>query len=84
MPIVSIDVAVGHVARTRRDLIGDAIEADGHGHAGRAKAAAGRCRPRRSKSGEVVIADIGIPADVIDQLEGPRIELLTREQMRAR
>ena len=40
------------------------------------------CRRRRSKSGEVVIADIGIPADVIDQLEGPRIELLTREQMR--
>jgi hydroxyethylthiazole kinase-like uncharacterized protein yjeF len=30
-----------------------------------------------------VIADIGIPADVIDQLEGPRIELLTRDQMRA-
>ena len=31
---------------------------------------------------EVVIADIGIPADVFDQLEGPQIELLTREQMR--
>ena len=38
--------------------------------------------PAESKSGEVVIADIGIPADVIEQLEGPRIELLTREQMR--
>ena len=30
----------------------------------------------------MVIADIGIPADVFDQLEGPQIELLTREQMR--
>ena len=38
--------------------------------------------PAEMKSGEVVIADIGIPADVIEQLEGPRIELLTREQMR--
>ena len=29
-----------------------------------------------------MIADIGIPAGVIDQLEGPQLELLTREQMR--
>ena len=38
--------------------------------------------PAEMKAGEVVIADIGIPADVIDQLEGPSIELLTRELMR--
>jgi NAD(P)H-hydrate epimerase len=39
--------------------------------------------PAEMKAGEVVIADIGIPAGVIDQLEGPRIDLLTRERMRA-
>ena len=38
--------------------------------------------PAEMKAGEVVIADIGIPGDVIDQLEGPIIDLLTRDQMR--
>jgi NAD(P)H-hydrate epimerase len=33
--------------------------------------------------GKLVIADIGIPQDVIDDLEGPRVELLTREAMRS-
>jgi NAD(P)H-hydrate epimerase len=34
-------------------------------------------------AGDVVIADIGIPESVIDDLDGPRVELLTREAMRA-
>jgi hydroxyethylthiazole kinase-like uncharacterized protein yjeF len=38
--------------------------------------------PAETRSGDVVIADIGIPADVIDALEGPRLELLTRAAMR--
>jgi NAD(P)H-hydrate epimerase len=38
--------------------------------------------PAEEKSGEVVIADIGIPAGIIEALEGQRIELLTREQIR--
>lgn len=40
--------------------------------------------PAERHAGEVVIADIGIPLPVIDQLEGPRIELLTRDAIRAR
>jgi NAD(P)H-hydrate epimerase len=32
--------------------------------------------------GDLVIADIGIPASVIDELDGPWLELLTRERMR--
>lgn len=38
--------------------------------------------PAEQKAGEVVIADIGIPYDIIEALEGQRIELLTRDQMR--
>ena len=38
--------------------------------------------PAEQKSGEVVIADIGIPHEVFETLEGPRIELLTRDSMR--
>ena len=38
--------------------------------------------PAEQKAGEVVIADIGIPAEVIEALEGPRVELLTRDSIR--
>jgi hydroxyethylthiazole kinase-like uncharacterized protein yjeF len=39
--------------------------------------------PAERRAGDLVIADIGIPSDIIEQLEGPRIELLTRDAMRA-
>src|SRR5213594_1151525 len=39
--------------------------------------------PAEARAGDVVIADIGIPGDVIDGLDGPYIELLTREDVRA-
>ena len=38
--------------------------------------------PGETRAGDIVIADIGIPADVIENLEGPRIALLTRHGMR--
>lgn len=38
--------------------------------------------PAEARAGDIVIADIGIPADVLDTLDGPRIELLTRGSMR--
>jgi ADP-dependent NAD(P)H-hydrate dehydratase / NAD(P)H-hydrate epimerase len=38
--------------------------------------------PAETHAGDIVIADIGIPAGVIDSLEGPRVELLTRASMR--
>ncbi len=80
VPIVSIDIPSGMSADSA-DLIGDAIEATVTVTLGAPKMPL-VLPPAESKSGEVVIADIGIPADVIDQLEGPRLELLTREQMR--
>ena len=33
--------------------------------------------PGDTRTGELVVADIGIPADIIDEAEGPRLELLT-------
>ena len=38
--------------------------------------------PGEARVGEVVVADIGIPLDVIDALDGPRVELLTPEDLR--
>ena len=38
--------------------------------------------PGETRAGDIVIADIGIPAAVIDAVEGPRVELLTRQEMR--
>jgi ADP-dependent NAD(P)H-hydrate dehydratase / NAD(P)H-hydrate epimerase len=38
--------------------------------------------PGEAQAGSIVVADIGIPPEVIDNLPGPRIELLTREGMR--
>ena len=81
VPIVSIDMPSGMSADTS-DLIGDAIDATVTVTLGAPKLPL-MLPPAESKSGEVVIADIGIPADVFDQLEGPHIELLTREQMRS-
>jgi ADP-dependent NAD(P)H-hydrate dehydratase / NAD(P)H-hydrate epimerase len=80
VPIVSIDMPSGMSADTC-DLIGDAIEATVTVTLGAPKLPL-ILPPAESKSGEVVVADIGIPADVFEQLEGPYIELLTREQMR--
>ena len=34
--------------------------------------------PAETHAGDIVIADIGIPGDVIERLDGPRVELLTR------
>jgi NAD(P)H-hydrate epimerase len=38
--------------------------------------------PGEAQAGSIVVADIGIPPEVIDNLAGPRLELLTREAMR--
>src|SRR5688572_32097279 len=38
--------------------------------------------PADTHAGDLVIADIGIPSPVLDEVEGPYLELLTRERMR--
>src|SRR5918993_384183 len=81
VPIVAIDIPSGMSADTS-DVIGDCIDATVTVTLGAPKLPL-VLPPAEMKSGEVVIADIGIPLDIFDQLEGPQIELLTREQMRA-
>src|SRR5712691_2763735 len=38
--------------------------------------------PAEMRAGDIVIADIGIPGDVLESVEGPRVALLTRASMR--
>jgi NAD(P)H-hydrate epimerase len=80
IPIVAIDLPSGMSADTP-DLPGDVIEAAVTVALGAPKLPL-VLPPAEHKAGEVVIADIGIPAEVIEGLEGPRLELLTRERMR--
>jgi NAD(P)H-hydrate epimerase len=80
IPIVSIDLPSGMSADTP-DLIGDCVDASVTVTLGAPKLPL-ILPPAEQKSGEVVIADIGIPMGVIEQLEGPHIELVTREQLR--
>jgi NAD(P)H-hydrate epimerase len=39
--------------------------------------------PAETHAGDIVVADIGIPAAVIEELDAPRIELLTRSVVRS-
>jgi NAD(P)H-hydrate epimerase len=80
LPVVAIDLPSGMSADSP-DLIGDAIEATVTVTLAAPKLPL-VLPPAEQKAGEIVIADIGIPMAVIDALEGPRIDLLTRDTMR--
>jgi NAD(P)H-hydrate epimerase len=80
IPIVSIDVPSGLSADTPH-LPGDCVSA-----AMTVTLAAPKLPlvlpPGETHAGDVVIADIGIPYEVIDGLEGTYVDLLTPEQLR--
>ena len=80
IPVVSIDLPSGLAADTPH-LIGNCIDA-----AMTVTLAAPKLPlvlpPGEAYAGDVVIADIGIPHEVLEGLDGPRIELLTPEQIR--
>ncbi|MBA3271865.1 MAG: NAD(P)H-hydrate dehydratase [Acidobacteria bacterium] len=78
--VVSIDLPSGMSADTP-DLIGACVEATVTVTLGAPKLPL-ILPPAEEKAGEVVIADIGIPGGIIDSVEGSRVELLTRDQMR--
>jgi hydroxyethylthiazole kinase-like uncharacterized protein yjeF len=80
IPIVSIDLPSGLSSDTPH-LVGDCIDASMTVTLAAPKLPL-ILPPGEAYSGEVVIADIGIPYEVIDGLEGPHIELLTPEQVR--
>jgi NAD(P)H-hydrate epimerase len=80
IPIVSIDLPSGLSADTPHP-IGDAVDASMTVTLATPKLPL-VLPPGEALAGDVVIADIGIPSDVLDGLDGPRIELLTPEQLR--
>jgi NAD(P)H-hydrate epimerase len=80
IPVVSIDIPSG-LSADSADAIGPSI------HAGLTVTLAAPklplvLPPAEMHAGSIVIADIGIPNEVIDSVDGPRIELLTRSSMR--
>jgi ADP-dependent NAD(P)H-hydrate dehydratase / NAD(P)H-hydrate epimerase len=80
IPIVAVDVPSG-LSADSHEPIGDSIEAGMTVTLGAPKLAL-VLPPAENRAGDIVIADIGIPGQVIEALEGPRVELLTRGAMR--
>jgi ADP-dependent NAD(P)H-hydrate dehydratase / NAD(P)H-hydrate epimerase len=80
VPVVAIDLPTGVSADTA-DVEGEAIEATMTVTLAAPKIPL-ILPPADSHSGDLVIADIGIPLPLLDDVEGPYIELLTRERMR--
>jgi hydroxyethylthiazole kinase-like uncharacterized protein yjeF len=79
-PVVAIDLPTG-VSADSHELAGEAIEASMTVTLAAPKIPL-ILPPADAYGGDLVIADIGIPSAVIDELEGPWLELLTRERMR--
>jgi NAD(P)H-hydrate epimerase len=80
IPVVSIDVPSGLSADSRVP-IGDSIVAGTTVTLGAPKLAL-VLPPAELRAGDIVIADIGIPSAIIESVDGPRVELLTRAGMR--
>ena len=80
IPIVSIDLPSGLSADTPH-LIGDCIDASMTVTLAAPKLPL-VLPPGEAHAGDVVIADIGIPHEVIDGVDGRHIELLTPEALR--
>ena len=80
IPVVAIDLPSG-LSADSADPIGDSIEA-------RLTVTLAAPKlplvlpPAETRAGDIVIADIGIPSEILNGVEGPRVELLTRSSMR--
>ena len=79
VPVVAIDLPSG-LSADRTEPIGEAVEADVTVTLAAPKLAL-LLAPAQSWAGDLVIADIGIPAAVIDAVPGDRLELLTPEEV---
>src|SRR6478672_6958613 len=80
VPVVAIDLPTG-VSADSHEVDGEAIEASMTVTLAAPKLPL-ILPPADAYGGDLVIADIGIPSSVIDELDGPWLELLTREKMR--
>ena len=79
-PVVAIDLPTG-LSADSHELEGDAIEASMTVTLAAPKIPL-VLPPADAYAGDLVIADIGIPAAVIEELDGPWVEILTRERLR--
>jgi len=80
IPVVAIDLPSG-LSADSHEPIGASIEAGTTVTLGAPKLSL-VLPPAETRAGDIVIADIGIPDGVIQSLDGPRVELLTRSAMR--
>ena len=80
IPVVAIDLPSG-LSADSADPIGASIEA-GMTVTLAAPKLPLVLPPAETRAGDIVVADIGIPSDILDAVEGPRVELLTRDSMR--
>ena len=80
IPVVSIDLPSG-LSADSAEPIGPSIEA-GLTITIAAPKLPLVLPPGELRAGDIVIADIGIPIEVLDNVTGPRVELLTRGAMR--
>jgi hydroxyethylthiazole kinase-like uncharacterized protein yjeF len=80
VPVVAIDLPTG-VSADSHELEGGAIEASMTVTLAAPKIPL-VLPPADAYAGDLVIADIGIPASVVEELDGPWLEILTRERMR--
>jgi len=80
LPIVAVDLPSG-LSADSHEPIGDSIEA-GMTVTLAAPKLSLVLPPAETRAGDIVIAEIGIPGHVIEQLDGARVELLTRSGMR--
>src|SRR5215467_132852 len=76
IPVVAIDLPSGLSADTP-DPIGASIEAGTTVTLAAPKLPL-VLPPGENRAGDIVIADIGIPSAIVDDIDGPRVELLTR------
>jgi hydroxyethylthiazole kinase-like uncharacterized protein yjeF len=80
VPVVAIDLPTG-VSADSHEVAGEAIDASMTVTLAAPKIPL-ILPPADSHCGDLVIADIGIPLPILDDIEGPHIEILTREDMR--
>ena len=77
IPVVSVDLPTG-VSADSHDIVGEVMEASLTVTMAVPKIPL-ILPPAESQAGDLVVADIGIPQEVIDNVEPPKIDLLTRE-----
>src|SRR4051812_5441894 len=80
VPVVAIDLPTG-LSADSHEVAGEAIEATMTVTLAAPKIPL-ILPPADSHCGDLVIADIGIPLPILDDIDGPYIEILTRERMR--